>query len=127
MTPEQVELIRKSFDALWPVRRKLADLFYNRFFELAPDARALFPQDIARQQLKPMDMIAAIVGALDKRDIFQSIIGYSGRQHAQIWSEASAFRGVWRSIDICPRTAVWCCIYPGAEASLECAPRRGAK
>ena len=30
-----------------------------------------------------MDMIAAIVGALDKREIFQSIISYSGRQHAQ--------------------------------------------
>jgi hemoglobin-like flavoprotein len=83
MTPEQTDLIRKSFDALWPVRRRVADLFYGRFFELAPDARALFPQDIARQQLKLMDMIAAIVGALDKREIFQSIISYSGRQHAQ--------------------------------------------
>jgi hemoglobin-like flavoprotein len=83
MTPEQIDLIRKSFDALWPVRRRVADLFYSRFFELAPDARVLFPQDIARQQLKLMDMIAAIVGALDKREIFQSIISYSGRQHAQ--------------------------------------------
>jgi hemoglobin-like flavoprotein len=83
MTPEQVDLIRKSFDAMWPARRRLADLFYARLFELAPDARTLFPEDIARQQLKLMDMIAAIVGALDKREIFQSIISYSGRQHAQ--------------------------------------------
>jgi hemoglobin-like flavoprotein len=59
MTPEQVALIKKSFDALWPVRRKLADTFYSRFFEWAPDARALFSQNIARQQLKFMDMIAA--------------------------------------------------------------------
>jgi hemoglobin-like flavoprotein len=72
MTPEQIDLIRKSFDALWPVRRRLGELFYSRFFELAPDARALFPQDIARQQLKLMDMIAAIVGALDQREMFQS-------------------------------------------------------
>ena len=36
-----------------------------------------------RQHLKLMDMIAAIVGTLDKRDMFQSIISYSGRQHAQ--------------------------------------------
>ena len=64
MTPEQVDLIRKSFDAMWPARRRLADLFYARFFELAPDARTLFPEDIARQQLKLMDMIAAIVGRL---------------------------------------------------------------
>jgi hemoglobin-like flavoprotein len=83
LTPDQVDLVRKSFDALWPVRQRLADSFYGRFFELAPDARALFSLDIARQQLKLMDMIAAIVGALDKREMFQSIITYSGRQHAQ--------------------------------------------
>ena len=91
MTPEQVDLVRKSFDALWPVRRRLADLFYGRFFELAPDARALFSQDIARQQLKLMDMIAAIVGALDKREIFQSLISHSGRQHAQFGAKGSHF------------------------------------
>jgi hemoglobin-like flavoprotein len=91
MTPEQVALIQKSFDALWPIRRRFADTFYGRFFELAPDARALFPEDIARQQLKLMDMIAAIVGALDKREIFQSIISYSGRQHAQFGVKRSHF------------------------------------
>ena len=55
MTPEQVDLIRKSFDALWPVRRRLAEIFYSRFFELAPDARRLFPHDMERQQLKLMN------------------------------------------------------------------------
>jgi hemoglobin-like flavoprotein len=84
MTPEQVHAIRSSFDALWPVRRKLAELFYSRFFELAPDARRMFPNDMERQQLKLMDMIAAIVGAIDKSDIFQSVITTTGRQHAHI-------------------------------------------
>ena len=60
MTPDQVELIRKSFDALWPAHRRLAEVFYSRFFELAPDARRLFPDDMERQQLKLMDMIAAM-------------------------------------------------------------------
>jgi hemoglobin-like flavoprotein len=31
-----------------------------------------------------MDMIAAIVGALDQRELFQSLISHSGRQHAQL-------------------------------------------
>ena len=73
------------------MHRKLADVFYSRFFELAPDARALFPQDFARQHLKFMDMIAAIVGALDKREIFQSIISYSGREHARFGVKRSHF------------------------------------
>jgi hemoglobin-like flavoprotein len=42
----------------------------------------LFSGDIERQQLKLMDMIATIVGTLDKGEIFQSIISHSGRQHA---------------------------------------------
>jgi hypothetical protein len=46
MTPEQIDLVRKSFDALWPFRRKLAEQFYGRFFELAPDTRRLFPNDM---------------------------------------------------------------------------------
>ena len=65
-----------------PSDRKVAELFYRRFFELAPDAQRLFPSDMERQHLKLMDMIAAIVGALDERELFQSIIGHTGWQHA---------------------------------------------
>jgi hemoglobin-like flavoprotein len=91
MTPEQVDLVRRSFDAIWPVRRKLAALFYSRFFELAPDAMPLFPNDMERQHLKLMDTIAAIVGALDKREMFQSIISQAGRQHAQFGAKPPHF------------------------------------
>jgi hypothetical protein len=67
MTPEQVDLIRKSFDAMWPMRRDIADMCYSRLFELAPDARDLFPSDMERQRINLMDMIAALVGSLDQR------------------------------------------------------------
>jgi hemoglobin-like flavoprotein len=91
MTPEQDELVRQSFDAIWSVRRQLADQFYYRFFELAPEAQGLFRGDMERQHLKLMDMIAAIVGTLDKRELFQSIISHSGRQHAQFGAKPSHF------------------------------------
>jgi hemoglobin-like flavoprotein len=91
MTPEQIDLVRKSFDALWPFRRKLAEQFYGRFFELAPDRRRLFPNDIEKQQLKLMDTLAAIVGTLDQREIFQSIISHTGRKHAEFGVQASHF------------------------------------
>jgi hemoglobin-like flavoprotein len=44
-----------------------------------------------RQYLKLMDMIAAIVGTLDKREMFQSIISHSGRQHARFGAKPSHF------------------------------------
>ena len=81
MTPEQADLITQSFDTIWTVRRKLATTFYGRFFELAPDARRLFPGDMERQHLKLMDSIAALVGALDKRALLQSVVSESGQHH----------------------------------------------
>ena len=50
MTPEQVDLIRKSFDAMWSMRGEIADLCYSRFFELAPEAKDLFRSDMERQR-----------------------------------------------------------------------------
>jgi hemoglobin-like flavoprotein len=91
MTPEQIDLVRKSFDALWPFRRKLAEQFYGRFFELAPDTRRLFPNDMEKQQLKLMDTIAAIVGTLDQHEMFQSIISHTGRKHAEFGVQTAHF------------------------------------
>ena len=91
MTPEQIDLVRGSFDALWPFRRKLAEEFYGRFFELAPDTQRLFPNDMEKQYLKLMDTIAAIVGTLDQQELFQSIISHTGRKHAQFGVQAAHF------------------------------------
>jgi nitric oxide dioxygenase len=91
LSSEQAALVRQSFDAIWPVRRKPADQFYRRFFEPAPDAQRLFRGDMERQYLKLMDTIAALVGTLDKRELFQSITSQSGRQHAQFGAKPSHF------------------------------------
>ena len=91
MTPEQVDLIRKSFDAMWPMRRDIADLCYSRFFELAPEARDLFPSDMERQRIKLMDMVAELAGSLDQRPLFQSLVTHSGRKHARFGVQPSQY------------------------------------
>jgi nitric oxide dioxygenase len=83
VTPAQADLVRKSFDEMGSIRRNFAVKFYNRFFEVMPDARSLFPDDMEKQYLKLMDTIAALVGALDNDALFQSIIGHTARQHAR--------------------------------------------
>ena len=89
MSPERVDLITRSFDELWPLRRNLAATFYTRFFENAPDAQRLFPADMEKQYLKLMDTIAAIVGGLKDRSLFQSVISHAARQHARFGVTAS--------------------------------------
>jgi hemoglobin-like flavoprotein len=98
MTPEQVDLLRKSFDAMYPMRRDIADLCYSRFFELAPDARDLFPGDMERQRIKLMDMIAALVGSLDQRPLFQSLVADSGRRHAEFGVQPSQYAAMGEAL-----------------------------
>src|SRR6516165_3787350 len=61
----------------------------------------LFPSDMERQHLKLMDMIAAIVGALDEHELFQSIIRHTGRQHADLGVKRSHF-------DAFGDALIWC-------------------
>ena len=98
MTPEQVDLIRKSFDAMWPMRGDIAELCYGRLFELAPDAKALFSGDMERQRIKLMDMIAALVGSLDQHALFQSIVTHSGRQHARFGVQPSQYAAMGEAL-----------------------------
>ena len=119
MTPEQVRLIRQSFDAIWPIRRKLAGSFYSRFFELAPDAQHLFPSDLERQHLRLMDMIAAIVGALDERELFHSLIHNSGRQHAQFGAKPSHFVAFGEALVWSLEQQFGATFTPGTEGSLD--------
>ena len=57
----------------------------------SPDSRRLFPDSMEKQNLKLMDALAAMVGALDRREIFQSVISHSARQHAQFGATPSQF------------------------------------
>jgi hemoglobin-like flavoprotein len=98
MTPEEVELIRKSFDAMWSVRDDIAELCYSRFFELAPDARGLFRGDMERQRLKLMDMVAALVGSLDQSGLFQSLVAQSGRQHDRFGVQPSQYAALGEAL-----------------------------
>jgi hemoglobin-like flavoprotein len=66
-------------------------MFYRRFFELAPDTRSLFPNDLNRQYLTLMDMMAAIIGALDKHELFQSMTTYAGHRHARFGAKPAHF------------------------------------
>ncbi len=82
MRPDQIACIREAFDRLWPVNRRFADLFYARLFELDPTARTLFRGDLEGLKTKLLSMLATIVGAADRPEIFDSVVEDLGRRHA---------------------------------------------
>ncbi len=91
MTPEQIRLVRQSLDGLAPVWSEVAGKVYNRFFELAPDTRGLFPGDLEPLKIKLMDTITVIVGYLENPGMFESIINHSGRQHQRFGARSEHF------------------------------------
>src|SRR5260370_37883119 len=64
VTPQQIELVQTSFKKVVPIAGTAADLFYDRLFEIAPEVRSMFPQDLAEQKKKLMGMLGTAVGNL---------------------------------------------------------------
>ena len=57
MTPQQIDLVQSSFKKVVPIAGTAADLFYDRLFEIAPEVRSMFPQDLSEQKKKLMGML----------------------------------------------------------------------
>lgn len=65
---KQRRAIVDSFRLVVPIAETAGELFYRRLFELRPDYRELFPDDMAAQRKKLITMLAFIVNALDYDD-----------------------------------------------------------
>jgi hemoglobin-like flavoprotein len=82
MTPPQPYLIRKSF-ALVEERRGIAALmFYRRLFALDPGLRPLFKNDIEEQGRKLTEMLAALIGMLERPGALAGELAEMGARHA---------------------------------------------
>ena len=68
MTPDQITLVQTSFAKVAPISDKAAELFYGRLFEIAPQVRELFPDDMTDQRNKLMATLAVVVKGLSDLD-----------------------------------------------------------
>ncbi|WP_315765473.1 MULTISPECIES: globin family protein [unclassified Bradyrhizobium] len=64
MTPSQITLVQDSFAKVAPISDQAAMIFYDRLFEVAPQVRALFPDDLTEQRKKLMATLAVVVNGL---------------------------------------------------------------
>jgi len=82
MTPRQALLVKNSFARFGPNGELAAKLFYDRLFRIAPDARALFPEDMTPQYHKFMAMFRTIAGTIDRFEELEDRIRKLGERHA---------------------------------------------
>jgi len=63
---EQIELVKKTWSQVSGDPDAVAALFYDRLFQIAPEARPLFPESMEEQGAKLMQMLATAIANLDR-------------------------------------------------------------
>jgi hemoglobin-like flavoprotein len=82
MTPQQIELVKKTWVMVVPIADTAAELFYGRLFELEPSYRAMFKRDMSEQGKKLMKTINIAVDALDDVEPLVPTLKQMGADHA---------------------------------------------
>jgi hemoglobin-like flavoprotein len=95
MTPETERLVRDSWTRFEPVAVQSAEFFYEKLFELDPEARRLFARtDMEAQGRKVMQMFAEIVRTLDQPEALVSEVADLGRRHVHYGVRDSQYDSV---------------------------------
>ena len=82
MKPETQRVVRESWARFEPVAERSARFFYQKLFELDPEAQRLFAQtDMEAQGRKLMLMFAEIVRQLDQPETMIAEVADLGRRH----------------------------------------------
>jgi hemoglobin-like flavoprotein len=84
-------LVKQTFRKIIPVSESTVKAFYDRLFELDPSLRPLFRGDMKEQRLKFIQMLAVIVGGMDKLDEVLPAIVALGKRHKSYGVPASSY------------------------------------
>ncbi len=81
MTPEQIELVQRTWRSVLPVGDTAAELFYGKLFSLDPTLKALFKNDMKDQGRNLTAMMSVAVGALARPERITVAVRELGRRH----------------------------------------------
>jgi hemoglobin-like flavoprotein len=94
MNAQQIKLVQMSFAKVAPIAATAADLFYSRLFEIAPEVRPMFPEDLTEQKKKLMSMLGTVVSGLSRLEMMVPAIQMLGRRHAEYGVTAAHYAPV---------------------------------
>jgi hemoglobin-like flavoprotein len=95
MQAETERLVRESWARFEPIAVQSAQFFYDKLFELDPEASRLFTRtDMGAQGKKVMSMFAEIVRTLDQPETLVAEMADLGRRHVQYGVHDSQYDSV---------------------------------
>ncbi|MEL6689724.1 MAG: globin domain-containing protein [Pseudomonadota bacterium] len=81
MTPEEARNVTASFGRVFPFRKQMTTVFYDTLFEMAPEARPLFPDDLSGQKDKLAHTLNMVVTNLTNLDTILQAVTALGQRH----------------------------------------------
>jgi hemoglobin-like flavoprotein len=81
LTVEEKNLVQSSFQDVVPIAQEVGETFYARLFEIAPEVKPLFKEDIKSQSKKLMQMISYAVTSLDNLEVLVPQVKELGNRH----------------------------------------------
>jgi hemoglobin-like flavoprotein len=82
VSPQQVDLVQKTWRLVQPIGDTAAELFYGKLFSLDPEVRPLFKNDLRDQGRNFTAMISVAVHWLGRPEKILLAIQQLGRRHA---------------------------------------------
>ncbi|MEM9615656.1 MAG: globin family protein [Actinomycetota bacterium] len=98
MTPNQIALVQNSFAQVAPIADQAAALFYGRVFELAPQTRGMFKEDLTAQGRKLMRTLGIVVDGLNDLDAIVPIAQAMAVRHVDYGVEAEHYTVVGEAL-----------------------------
>lgn len=98
MTEAQKLLVRKTWDMVIPISDKAAELFYGRLFEIRPEVKPLFTNDMAAQGVKLIKTITLAVNGLNNLEILVPVLQELGQKHVGYGVEADHYKAVGEAL-----------------------------
>ena len=130
MTPQQIELVRRSWQQVFPLRETAAQMFYDRLFEMEPALRPLFKADLSQQAGKLFDTLNALVASLGEAGALESVAGPLRRSHAGFHAAPAHYAAVGEALMwtlgasvgkafTAPMRSAWVEAYAGLAAAMQ--------
>src|SRR5580693_7678426 len=88
MTPKQVALVQDSFAKVALTSEAAAVLFYDRLFDIAPQMKAMFPDDMIEQRRKLMAMLGGVVKGLGNLEQILPAASALAKRHVSYGAKA---------------------------------------
>jgi len=86
-------LVLRSFESERMDLEAFIPVFYKNFFELRPEARAIFPTDTERLEAKLLASLTHIAEALESNERLDGILSELGQKHRKMQISDSHFEG----------------------------------